>query len=159
MAVMDIVIRLAADGLLVVVAGIAFYSFCCVVPKRQWRAWAVRIVLAGLTAYAAAKFAGWLYQPETMRPFEQLGVEPGAAYLPNPGFPSDHALFASFLTLAVWFSTQRKDLAIVMAVLTLTLSLARVVALVHTPVDVLGGLTLAVVGIIWYRRPLKNVVK
>jgi len=79
-----------------------------------------------------------------------LGVSAGASYLNNPGFPSDHALFAAFLTLAVWFETRRKKIALTLLVLTLLVCVGRVLALVHTPLDILGGLIVACLGAVWY---------
>jgi membrane-associated phospholipid phosphatase len=91
-----------------------------------------------------------VYQPSGERPFQILGVAAGASYLNNPGFPSDHALFTAFLTLAVWFETKRKGLAATLGILTLLVCVGRVLALVHTPLDVLGGLAVASVGALWY---------
>lgn len=155
----ELILRLMADGLVVVIFLMAIYAFAFKIPRAKWWYWGWRIVLAGLTAYATAKLIGYFYQPETLRPFEKLGVEPGAAFLPNPGFPSDHALFAMFLTLAVWFSTRMKRYALVMLTLTIVMATARVQALVHTPLDVIGGMAIAAVGTIWYRLPVKNVVQ
>jgi undecaprenyl-diphosphatase len=112
--------------------------------------------MAGLTAYLVAKLLGAAYQPSGERPFEILGVAPGASYLNNPGFPSDHALFAAFLTFAVWFETKRKDLAVILAVLTVLLCIGRVLALVHTPLDVIGGILVAGVGALWYLQKSKK---
>lgn len=156
---MEHIIRLVADGSVVLVALLSLYAFVFLVPRKKWKFWAPRIVAAGLTSYVAAKIAALLYQPETMRPFEKLGVEPGAAYLNNPGFPSDHALFAMFLVLAVWYSTKNKWLSIVLLALTVLMGVGRVLALVHTPVDIIGGFALAFVGIVWYGRTAKKVVK
>ena len=156
---MDQVIRLIADGSVVLIALLSLYAFVFLIPRKNWKFWAPRIVAAGLTSYLAAKVAAILYQPETMRPFEKLGVEPGAAYLNNPGFPSDHALFAMFLVLAVWYSTRNIWLSIMLLAMTVVMGVGRVLALVHTPVDVIGGFLLAFVGIIWYRRTAKKVVK
>lgn len=156
---MEYAVRLIADGTIILITILALYAFIFMVPRVRWWFWALRIVAAGLTTYAAAKLAGFLYQPETMRPFEKLGVEPGAAYLNNPGFPSDHALFAMFLTLAVWYSTRSKWLASVMLTLTVAMGVGRVLALVHTPTDVVGGFVIALIGVLWYRRTTKKVVE
>lgn len=156
---MEMIIRFMADGLMVAIFLIAITTFIVMIKPKDWWYWGWRIVLAGLTAYLAAKLIGHFYQPETLRPFEKLGVEPGAAFLPNPGFPSDHALFASFLTIAVWFSTRRRSLAIVLATLAVIMSIARVLALVHTPLDVIGGLLIPLLGTIWYRHTRKNIVQ
>lgn len=106
--------------------------------------------MAGLTAFLIAKLLGTLYQPAIERPFEALGVEAGASYLNNPGFPSDHALFVMAITLAVWFETRMKKTTIVLLALTLVVCVGRVLALVHTPLDVIGGILVAMTGMVWY---------
>lgn len=155
----DILLRIVADGSVIAIFLISIYAFAFKIPRNQWWSWGWRIVLAGLTAYLVAKGIGHFYQPEELRPFEQQGLEPGAAYLPNPGFPSDHVLFATFLTLAVWFTTKQRRLVIMLLVLTVAMGVARVLALVHTPTDVIGGFIIAWSGIIWYRRKPKKVVQ
>lgn len=143
-------IRIMADWLMFGIGGLALYAFAFRVPRQQRWYWAWRIVAAGVTCYLVAKLIGHFYQPAELRPFEILGVDPGAAYLPNPGFPSDHALFAMFLTLAVWFSTRSRWLTGIMLAMTFIVCLGRVLALVHTPLDVAGGILIAFTGIFWY---------
>lgn len=144
------IIRLLADGALLPIVVLAGYALLFFIPKgHRFEAYA-RILMAGLTAYVIAKLLGSVYQPANERPFEILGVSAGASYLNNPGFPSDHALFAAFLTLAVWFETRRKKIALTLLVLTLLVCVGRVLALVHTPLDILGGLIVACLGAVWY---------
>ena len=146
----QILIKLFADGAIVPIILIAGYALLFLVPKgHRFEAYA-RILMAGLTAYLLAKLLASVYQPAGERPFQILGVAPDASYLNNPGFPSDHALFTAFLTLAVWFETRRKGIATVLAILTLSVCVGRVLALVHTPLDVIGGLAIACVGALWY---------
>lgn len=147
---MDIITRLVADGLVIVIAIIALYALIARVPDGERYDRYTRIFMSGITAYLLAKFAGGLWQPEQLRPFEKLGVDPGAAYLNNPGFPSDHALLAVFLTLAVWFGTRNRVLTIIMLVLTIAMCVGRVVALVHTPLDIVGSWVIAGVAAVWY---------
>ena len=153
---MDIswIVKLVADGLVVPVALIGAYALLMRVPRAEKYQTYARVMMAGLTAYVAAKIIGLLYQPETLRPFEVMGVDAGASFLNNPGFPSDHALFTMAITLAVLFGAKQKKLAAVCLVLTLLVGLGRVIALVHTPLDVAGGLVIACVGIVWY-APIK----
>ena len=106
--------------------------------------------MAGLTAYLLAKLVASIYQPSLERPFEVLGVQAGALFLNNPGFPSDHTLFAAAITLAVWFETKFKRTALVLAGLTILVCIGRVVALVHTPMDVIFGVIFALLGSFWY---------
>src|ERR1700754_719260 len=139
-------ISLIADGAIIPIVIIAGYALLFLVPKgTRFEAYS-RILMAGLTAYLIAKLLGAVYQPATERPFEILGVAAGASYLNNPGFPSDHALFTTFLTLAVWFETKRKSLTIILAILTVAVCVGRVLALVHTPLDIIGGILVASLG-------------
>jgi membrane-associated phospholipid phosphatase len=141
----------------VVVLGV--YALLRYVPKGSRYQTYARVLMAGLTAYAVAKIAGLLFQPSGLRPFEELGVDPGASFLENPGFPSDHALFTMAITLAIWFSTKRRALTIAALVLTLAVCVGRIVALVHTPLDIIGGLLIACTGVVWYLMPTTSSAK
>ena len=161
-------VKIIADWLLIPLVLLALYElFFKVESKRRYEIYS-RVLMAGLTSYVVAKILGLIYQPEQLRPFELLGVNPGAAYLNNPGFPSDHALFTMFLALAVWYGTRNRRLGITLVVLAAIISVGRVAALVHTPLDVAGGVIIACVGSLWYgvdkiinrsSKIRKNVVK
>jgi membrane-associated phospholipid phosphatase len=155
MVIQDI-IRLFADGAVIPIVLIAGYLLLFKVPAGHKYEAYTRILMAGLTSYLVAKLLGSVWQPSGERPFEILGVAPGASYLNNPGFPSDHALFTAFLTFAVWFETRQKKLSILLAILTLLVCIGRVLALVHTPLDVIGGLVVASVGALWYLQTGKQ---
>lgn len=151
------VVRLLADGMILPIVLLSGYALLFLIPKGQRLESYKRILMAGLTSYLIAKLLGAVYQPAMERPFELMGAAAGASYLPNPGFPSDHALFTGFLTLAVWFETRRKTISIILAVLTLLVCVGRVLALVHTPLDVIGGLLVACMGAVWYLQNKKAV--
>jgi undecaprenyl-diphosphatase len=147
---MQSLIKILADGAILPVIVIAGYALLFKIPKgNRYEAYA-RIIMAGLTSYLIAKLLGSIYQPANERPFEILGVSAGASYLNNPGFPSDHALFASFLIFAVWFETRQYKLAIIMAIFTILMGIGRVLALVHSPIDIAGGLLIGAFGALWY---------
>lgn len=146
----DMLVRIIADGAVIPVVLIGAWALLFKVPAGQRFGAYSRVLMAGLTAYLTAKLVGMAYQPEGLRPFEIMGVEPGASYLDNPGFPSDHMLFVSAITLAVWFETKKKGVAVVLAVLSILVGLGRVLALVHSPLDVIGGVAFALVGALWY---------
>lgn len=146
----ELLVKLIADGAVVAIALIAAWALLFLVPNKQKFDAYARVLMAGLTAYLVAKLVASIYQPAMERPFEILGLSPGATYLNNPGFPSDHALFAMTLTLAVWFETKRRKLSIFLLILTLLMCVGRVLALVHTPLDVIGGVLFACVGALWY---------
>ncbi|OYW42973.1 hypothetical protein B7Z28_01125 [Candidatus Saccharibacteria bacterium 32-45-3] len=156
MICMDTLIKVVADGLVIPVVLLGIFALICYVPsKGRYQAYA-RVLMAGLTAYVVAKIAGMLYQPTGLRPFEELGVDAGASFLNNPGFPSDHALFTMAIVLAVWFTTKKKAISLVLLLLTLAVAVGRVIALVHTPLDVVGGVLIACVGIFWYILPVNQ---
>lgn len=147
---MDTIIKLLADGLMIPIVLIAAYALIVKVPHVYRYDIYTRIFMAGLTSYMLAKFVGALWQPEKLRPFEELGIKAGAAFLNNPGFPSDHTLFAGFLTLAVWYATRSRRFTGVLAGLTILVAVGRVLAHVHTPLDVTGGIFFALLGAVWY---------
>lgn len=144
------IISLIADGLVVPLVILGAVSLVFYVSNDKKLQAYSRILMAGLTAYLAAKLIGAVYQPQTLRPFQELGLEAGASYLDNPGFPSDHVLFCTAITLAVWFETKRRIISASLLLMTLLVGLGRILALVHTPLDVLGGLMIACIGIGWY---------
>lgn len=156
---MDAIVKVIADGLVIPIALLGVYALLRYVPNRDRYQTYARVMMAGLTSYVAAKIAGLIFQPSELRPFELMGVEAGASFLNNPGFPSDHALFTMAIVLAIWFGAKHKKLAIVALVLTLLVAIGRVVALVHTPLDVIGGLLIACVGVVWYVFPRKHTIK
>ncbi len=146
----EMIIRILADGLMIPIVLIGTYALVFKVPKEKRLESYTRVLIAGLTTYLIAKLAGTIYQPETLRPFELLGSSAGASYLNNPGFPSDHALFAMAITCAVWFETKQKLMSIILVSLVICMALGRVLALVHTPIDVFGGIVIAIIGSFWY---------
>lgn len=155
----DTIIKIMADGLVIPIVLIAAYTLLFrLKDNKRYEAYC-RILMAGLTAYLIAKLLGTLYQPAGERPFELMGTTPGASYLNNPGFPSDHALFTAAITFAVWFESRSKKLAIAVGVLTILVSVGRVLALVHTPLDVIGGVVVAAIGAAWYLNASKMITK
>lgn len=152
----ELIVKILADALVIPVVIIGVWALLLIPNNKKYHAYG-RILMAGLTAYLVAKLVGAVFQPETMRPFEKLGLEAGATFLNNPGFPSDHVLFCTAITLAVWFETRRAKVATVLAVLTLLVGIGRVVGLVHTPLDVIGGVIIACAGIPWYLQGNKEI--
>jgi membrane-associated phospholipid phosphatase len=146
----DFLIRVAADYTIIPIVLIGAYALVFKIPKeRRFKAY-TRVLLAGLTAYLLSKLVGSIWQPDGMRPFELLGKVAGASYLQNAGFPSDHVLFATAITCAVWFETKQKVLTWILAGLVVIVGVGRVLALVHTPLDVIGGVIFALFGALWY---------
>lgn len=144
------IIKLMADWLMIPIILIAAYALIFKIPNsRKLKAYSY-IVMAGITSYLFAQLIASVYQPDVLRPFQLLGASAGASFLNNPGFPSDHMLFITAIVCAVWFETRQKNITIVLVVLSLLVGVGRVLALVHTPMDVIGGIVIGVMGSFWY---------
>ena len=142
-------IELIADGLIVPIVlagGVAIWLW---IPAPKLEAYKYAF-MAGLTSLLVAKLMSVVYHPAVERPFQLLGEKAGALYIDNPGFPSDHALFVTVIVLAVFALTGRKKFALVLALLALLVCVGRILALVHTPLDVIGGVCAGLVGGLWY---------
>lgn len=146
----DFLIKLMADWAVFPIVIIGSLLLIIKVPNNQKYQAYCRILMAGLTSYLLAKAIGSIYQPSLSRPFEILGTSAGASFLNNPGFPSDHALFITAITCAVWFETKQKLFSVILALLVIIVCVGRVLALVHTPTDVIGGIIIALFGSVWY---------
>ena len=149
---MDQVIKFIADGLLVVIVGVAGGAglYYLVGKTKKYKDVASYAIMAGLTSLLIGKLVSIVYQPSETRPYLELGKSAGAAYIDNPGFPSDHALLATVVVLMLFVLTPYRKLAVLMAVLVIIMSAGRVAALVHTPLDVLAGIAIGLVGGVWY---------
>lgn len=151
---MDLIIRLLADGTLILLVAFCAVTILWMVRKKFWVTVPV-VVMAGLTSLLGGKLLSLLYQPAVARPFLELGVSPGAAYIDNPGFPSDHALLATASVVAFYAVSKRLRLSIVLGVIIVLMAAARVLALVHTPLDVIAGVIAGLAGIPWYKKLTK----
>lgn len=151
---MHTLLRLIADGTLVLILLVSGPVILWSIRNRLSSALPV-LIMAGLTSLVVGKLMSLLYQPAVARPFIALGVQPGAAYIDNPGFPSDHALLATATVLALYMVTRNKKLAGAMTLLVVVMCIGRVVALVHTPLDVVGGVIAGLAGYFWYKKLTK----
>lgn len=151
---MQPLIRFAADGTLLVILVIAAPLLLVALKKAWWENLPV-LVMAALTSLLVGKLLSLIYQPAMARPFLEQGVQPGAAYINNPGFPSDHALLATVVVVAVYALTRQRRVVVLLATLTAVMCVARVMALVHTPLDVIGGVLAGLTGAVWYVRLTK----
>lgn len=146
----DLLILIIADWLVFAVVLAAVVVLVLFVPGDKRVYVYSRVLIGGLISYFAAKVLAVLYQPADMRPFEIMGVDPLASYLPNPGFPSDHTVFVWAIMFAVWYSIKSWKFRLVFMALAISVSFGRVIALVHTPIDVFGGILAAMIGSLVY---------
>lgn len=147
-------LRAIADGTLALILIVAVPLLYLGIRHDFWRKLPV-LIMAGLSSLLVGKLMSLLYQPAIARPFIELGVEPGAAYIDNPGFPSDHALLATVAVAAVYMVTRNRTLTAMLGLLVIIMCIGRVLALVHTPLDVAAGIVAGLSGILWYRKLTK----
>lgn len=147
---MDQVIRFLADGVLIVILLTAVCALIFGTTRREKKTGYPYLIMAGLTSLLLGKLMSLVYQPEIARPFLEQGVQAGAAYIDNPGFPSDHALLGAAAVLAVVVFVRNRALSVVLILSLVLMCVARVLALVHTPLDVIAGVAAGLTGGIWY---------
>lgn len=157
---MDSLIRFIAQYLIVaIVAGVVVAWFMA--PKvNRWRI-TLSVITAGIIALVLSRIASRLYYDP--RPFVTEHVQPLFYHAPDNGFPSDHSLLAMALTATIYFFN--KKLAGVMLILTVLIGVARVLAKVHSPLDIGAAWVIGIVGAVagyylvdyyWTRRLQKS---
>jgi undecaprenyl-diphosphatase len=100
-------------------------------------------VPAGLLAGVFDLLGNYLYYDP--RPFVVGHFEPLIAHIPDNGFPSDHTLFAAtFAAVGMYWN---RWLGIVLWAIALLVAVARVYVGLHHPIDVLGGIVIALVAV------------
>ena len=132
---MDSLIIFCAKYLFALVVLIVVYVWFRTGRMLQVKMAAV-VVLAGILAVIASRIAGKLYYDP--RPFvSNPGLKPLIPHGPDNGFPSDHALLTMTLTAALYFYSRRWAAAAL--VVTAIVGIARVLAHIHSPIDIIGA--------------------
>ncbi len=134
----QIIIFCAQYLIVLVVLGCALAWWRVGMPtKKQF---AVAVVLAALIAFIVSRIASHIYFDQ--RPFVSEHVKPLIPHGRDNGFPSDHALLTMTLTAATYFF--HKKIAAVMLAMTIAVGVARVLAKVHSPLDIAGAWIIAI---------------
>ncbi len=94
------------------------------------------------------------------RPFDYAGAKELVFHLPSYSFPSDHALFLAFITTYLFLGKYNK-LGFISLIVTVIVSLARVIGGLHWPLDILGGWVIgALLAYLFYliRKPFEKYI-
>lgn len=124
-------------------------------PRSTWRRMATFAVPTALLVYAVGVASGLLYYDP--RPFDVGHFKPLVPHAPDNGFPSDHALLVS--TIAMVGTLWNKKLCVVLWILAVLVSVARVYVGVHHTIDVVGSIIISIVVIsavsraFWHGEP------
>ncbi|MBI5077911.1 MAG: phosphatase PAP2 family protein [Candidatus Yonathbacteria bacterium] len=109
-------------------------------PKKGVR----DLFVVGVTAVSAYIIAYAFKDTfNTLRPFDALSWVKPLVSESGPALPSGHATFFMALALSLWF--YHKRLAVFFGVSAVIIGIARVMAGIHWPVDILAGLFLGYV--------------
>ncbi|MHB1209806.1 MAG: phosphatase PAP2 family protein [Acidimicrobiales bacterium] len=138
------------DSLIVFVAKYFLYISIVIVGVYWLRAstndkfsLAWKLVGGGILALAMARVGAHFYYDT--RPFVAHHIKPLFPHAADNGFPSDHALLASFLGFSMIAYSRRVATALLAnAVL---VGWARVAAHVHSPIDIIGSFVFAGVSV------------
>lgn len=143
------------DSIIVFVAKYFLYLSVIVTAWFWWRCarstkieLAVRLIIGGLLALLLATIGAHLYYDP--RPFVTEHVTPLFAHAPDNGFPSDHALFTSFLGFSVLMYS--KKVGAVLLGIAVAVGAARVGAHVHSPVDIVGSFVFSAAAVLVVQR-------
>lgn len=101
----------------------------------------VHAFIAALIAWVSSLMFKDIFN--TTRPFVHDGLRSLVFWIPtfeNGAFPSSHAASSFALAVTIWF--HNKKIGILYIIASLFIGLARVLARVHYPVDILGGAVL-----------------
>lgn len=124
---------------LVLSLAITFYVWLRLPRPKKWEL-LVWLVLGGAAVLVLIKVGGALYYDP--RPFVTQHIAPLFAHPPDNGFPSDHTAASMFAAVCVLFYSRRWGAVLV--VISVLIGVARVVAHVHRPVDILAAAAIAV---------------
>jgi len=104
-------------------------------PKERRLHYVAATAIACVVAVVVSRIASKLYYDP--RPFVTQHIKPLIAHAADNGFPSDHALFTMTISAVVYLYS--KQVALVMLLATLLVGIARVLAHVHSPVDIIAA--------------------
>ncbi len=142
---MDSIIVFCAKYLVLFIFALTIYTWYKTKNRRQFTA---AVILAVIFALILTKLAGSLYYHP--RPFAVEHIKPLIDHAADNGFPSEHTVAAMTLTAIIYF--YRKKFAAAALILTLGVAVGRILAHVHSVVDILGGLLIgALAGYLGYK--------
>lgn len=124
--------------LIAVGAAVAWFTLS---GRDRWKS-AIQAVLAAVVTLVIVKLAAAAYYDP--RPFVSGHVHPYFTHVADNGFPSDHTAVGSLAGYVLW--PYRRRIAAVLWVAAALVGVARVVAHVHSPVDIIGALIISGVG-------------
>ncbi len=122
---------------------IAFLAVLVLCLYKQKKA-AINALIAGILVWVINTIIHWYsYVP---RPFVQYGIEPLIEHSATSAFPSDHAAVSFAIAVSLMLYNWKIGIFAVFAAF--IISIIRVVAMLHYPIDVIAGAGLGIISAI-----------
>jgi undecaprenyl-diphosphatase len=121
------------------IVGIVFFTL----SKKDKKKMFFLSLFSGIISVILLKISAMLVNDP--RPFVVNHVIPLIPHVADNGFPSDHTLLTMWLALVVYF--YNKKLGIVLIIVSITVGISRVLALVHHPIDIIGSMIIAIISV------------
>jgi len=138
---MNTLIIFIAEYLYVIIIGISIYAFLKTDTKNRRNIFLFSITTLILSFLLSRIGNYFILNP---RPFVvNPSIIPLFPHIPNNGFPSDHTLLT--MTLAAIVYTFNHKIAILLSIGAILVGVARIIAQVHHPIDILGSIIIACV--------------
>lgn len=137
---MDNLIIFLANYLIFIELGLAA-GILLRLPRRRWPKTLLLIILTGLFALLFAHLGALLFYDT--RPFVRDHIQPLVMGGKDNGFPSDHMLVASVAASLIFLVNKRYGF--VLWILAILVGVGRILAHVHSPIDVIGSAAMAIV--------------
>src|SRR5579862_3053467 len=119
---------------------ITFFVFFKLNGRRRWQ-FLIAMIMAGLASVIFVKLLGKLYFHP--RPFVLEHIKPLVAHGADNGFPSEHATYTAAIASVLYF--YKEKLGIAAFIIAVLVGFSRVLAHVHSPIDVLAGLAIGII--------------
>ena len=151
---MDTVVVIGAKYLIYIVAFLAVTV--TLLSERSVRFNLIKLTLFSFPiAFLLSLIAAALFYDT--RPFVVEQITPLIPHSADNGFPSDHTLFA--MTAALTVLVYKRKMGMLLGVLAVIVGVFRVVAKIHYPIDIVGGIAIAIVAVSLAWIILKTLTK
>lgn len=156
---LDQIIIFFAEYVYLLIAGIAF-CFVIFIDAPTRKAVLVIGMISSVLALIVDKVLNQVIV--SPRPFVAENIAPLFPHVASNGFPSEHALFAMVIACTIFL--YNKKIGALLFTFTLGIGVARVLANVHHPIDILGGITIGLISVfcahhIFSSQKIKNYLE
>lgn len=136
---------------LFIIVGLIAGAYWLTLPTKEKIRLVVFGFIAAVISYVLIKIGASLYYDP--RPFVNHSVTPLYPHGADNGFPSDHTVLTAFIAFTIYSASRR--LGLILFGMALLIGLSRIIGYIHSPIDIIGSLLIAVIGaaVAYYLTP------